>query len=107
MSKKTQLMFGLVTLAAVFAFAAATLAPGFKPKDGFVPDARTAVKIAVAVWEPIYGEQKIAEEKPFQTHLANGVWTVTGSLPADVQGGVALIEIAKNDGRILKVIHGQ
>ena len=107
MSKKTQFMFGLVALAGAVAFAAETIAPNFKPKDGYVPDARTAIKIAVAVWEPIYGEQKIAGEKPYQTHLTNGVWTVTGSLPANLQGGVAVIEIARNNGRILKVIHRQ
>ena len=107
MSKKTQLMFGLVALAAAVAFAAETIAPSFKPKDGYVPDARTAIKIAVAIWEPIYGEQKIAGEKPYQTHLTNGVWTVTGSLPEGMIGGVAIIEIEKDDGRILRVIHEQ
>ncbi len=33
------------------------------PKEGF-----SAIKIAVAVWEPIYGEAKIADEKPY-SHL--------------------------------------
>lgn len=107
MNKKAQFMVGLVTLAAVFAFAAETIAPNFKPKEGYVPDARTAVKIAVAVWEPIYGEQKIAGEKPYQAHLTNGVWTVTGSLPQGMVGGVAIIEIERDDGRILRVIHEQ
>lgn len=32
-----------------------------KPKDGFVPDAKTAVKVAEAVLIPVYGEKKISE----------------------------------------------
>src|SRR5437867_11730359 len=63
-----------------------TLAPeqagkGYVPPQGFVPDSATAVRIAVAVWIPIYGAQQISSEKPFVAKLQNGVWTVTGSLP--------------------------
>lgn len=80
----------------------------FKPKDGFVPDEKTAIKIAVAVWEPIYGIDKIAREKPYHAKLdTNGVWTVEGSLPAGYLGGVAIAEIAKDDARILRVSHGK
>ena len=48
---------------------------------GFIvaADARTAVKIAVAVWAPIYGEKEIAKEKPYHATLTNGVWTVEGT----------------------------
>ena len=31
----------------------------YKPKEGYVPDAETAIAIAVAVWNPIYGKDKI------------------------------------------------
>src|SRR4051812_16090351 len=53
---------------------------GYLPLQGFVPDSATAVRIAVAVWIPIYGAQQISSEKPFVAKLQNGVWTVTGSL---------------------------
>jgi len=72
-----------------------------------VPNQETAIKIAVAVWEPIYGANEIAGEKPYQARLTNGVWIVEGTLPKDVVGGVAEARIAKNDGRILKVSHGK
>ncbi len=108
MSKTTHIIVSIVTLSAAFAFAAETTKHNFKPKDGYVPDAKTAIKIAVAVWEPIYGEKNIAGEKPYRARLdTNGVWTVTGSLPARMVGGVAVIEIAKDDGRILRVSHGK
>jgi len=105
MHKRLQLTVGFVLVVVAVAFAAETVT--FKPKDGFVPDAKTAIKIAIAVWEPIYGEQKIAGEKPYQAYLTNGVWTVTGSLPEGMAGGVAIAEIAKADGKILRVIHEQ
>lgn len=74
---------------------------------GVVPDGATAIKIAVAVWEPIYGADKIAAEKPFRAKLAHGVWTVQGSLPKGWVGGVALAEISKVDGRIIRISHGK
>jgi hypothetical protein len=77
------------------------------PKDGFVPDAKTAIKIAVAVWGPIYGEEHISSEQPFTAVLTNGVWLVDGSLPKGWAGGTVHAEISKDDGRILKVVHSQ
>jgi hypothetical protein len=41
----------------------------YAPKDGFVPDAKTAVKIAEAVLIPVYGENKIESERPFGNWL--------------------------------------
>ncbi|HEV2968767.1 MAG TPA: YbbC/YhhH family protein, partial [Pirellulales bacterium] len=80
----------------------------FQPEDGIVPDEKTAIKIAVAVWEPIYGEVQIAREKPYHARLdTKGVWIVEGSLPEGWFGGVAIAEIAKDDGRILRVSHGK
>jgi hypothetical protein len=78
-----------------------------KPKGGYVPDAKTAIAIAVAVWGPIYGEDQIAKEKPYQARLTKGVWTVEGSLPEGWLGGVALAEIAEDNGRVLRVSHGK
>ena len=70
-------------------------------------DLDEAIRIAVAVWEPIYGEQQIAKQKPYKATLTNGVWTVEGSLPGAMVGGVAVAEIMKEDGRILRVSHGR
>jgi hypothetical protein len=99
--KSTYLLFALVTV-----FAVAANDEGEKPKNGFVPDADTAIKIAVAVWEPIYGQKKIAGEKPYRAKLlTNTVWRVEGSLPEGWSGGVATAFIAKDDARVLNVYH--
>jgi NTF2 fold immunity protein len=76
------------------------------PPNGFVPDSATAIRIAVAVWTPIYGARQIAAERPFVVKLEDSVWTVSGSLPAGQNvGGVAFARIAKRDGRILQISH--
>lgn len=86
-------------------------APSYKPANGYVPDAETAIQIAVAVWSPIYGARKIQSEKPFHATLSHGIWTVTGSLPQKpgyiTHGGVAMARVTRADGRILQVIHGK
>jgi hypothetical protein len=79
----------------------------YKPEAGYVPDPETAIRIALAVWEPIYGKEKIADEKPYVATLSGEVWTVHGSLPKECVGGVAEIDIRKDDGCILRVSHGK
>lgn len=78
-----------------------------RPPQGLVPDAETAIAIAVAVWTPIYGKEKIASEKPYRATLADEKWTATGSLPKGRLGGVAIAVISKADGQILRVSHGR
>ena len=81
---------------------------GVKPKDGFVPDEKTAIAIAVAVWSPIYGEKIIQKEKPFKAVLKDGVWHVERTLPVKyTRGGTVEAEISKEDARILRISHGR
>lgn len=75
-------------------------------KNGYVSDENTAIKIAEAIWLPIYGEE-IYKEKPFHAKLqGDSIWIVEGTLH-DELGGVACAEIQRKDGKILKVIHGK
>ena len=78
-----------------------------KPKAGYVPDAQTAVLVAEAILVPIYGAETIRGERPFRAALQGRVWLVTGTLPAGYVGGVAEIEISKDDGHVLRVSHGK
>ncbi|GAB2789926.1 hypothetical protein HNQ93_003272 [Hymenobacter luteus] len=72
----------------------------------YVPDATTAIKIAEAVWLPIYGK-RIYEKRPFKAVSKGAIWVVEGSLPDGMDGGVPYIEINKMDGRIMRVTHGK
>lgn len=84
-----------------------TSSPSYMPEGGFVPNAATAKRIAEAIWLPIYGKS-VLNERPFKARLTSkGVWVVEGSLPKDMLGGVAYIEISRRDGRILEVTHGK
>ena len=77
-----------------------------KRDTDLVPNAETAIKIAIAVWLPIYGD-RIYDEKPFHAELKNGIWFVYGTLKSGYKGGVAEAKIRKIDGLILEVIHGK
>jgi hypothetical protein len=76
-------------------------------KDGYVPNKETAIKIAEAIWLPIYGNE-IYNCKPFVAELRNdSIWVVQGTLKTGLYGGVPYIEIQKADCKVLKVTHGK
>ena len=81
----------------------------YKPKRGLVPDELTAIKIAQAVLSAVYGEEKINEEKPLTADLYNGIWTVSGTSHCSnnnpCNGGLAMIGLQQDDGKILQVSH--
>jgi hypothetical protein len=105
--RKTISLVGFFIAAVSIILASASQKHSYVPPNGFVPDEKTAIRIAEAVWSPIYGEDKIRREEPFVASLKSGVWTVQGSLPKGWVGGVAIAEISKSDGRILRVSHGK
>jgi hypothetical protein len=99
-----------------FLVAALALGQGYAPKEGYVPDSATAVRIAEAVLIPVYGEKKVESERPFTAKLKDEVWTVHGTLhcpdghggtTTQCAGGVAEVQISKVDARILSMGHGK
>lgn len=73
-------------------------------KNGYVPNEATAIKIAEAIWLPIYGEE-IYKHKPFKAVLLkNQIWRVTGTVHTKIGGG-PIAEIQKSDCKVLKIIH--
>ena len=111
-NKKKWIILLMFTIIATFIFGTLIKKPvddrktqlGYIPEAGFVPDKTTAIKIAEAVWFPIYGEKNF-KNKPYKVKLENGIWYIEGYLPPKVKGGVPYIEIQKKDGKILKVLH--
>ena len=85
-----------------------------------VPNDTTAIKVAEAIWLPIYG-RSIYQELPFTARLeGDSVWVVEGSLPGKsgesvdskgntivtmVAGGVVTARIRKSDCKVLEVYH--
>ena len=104
---KLLIMLAIIIILPISLYAADGSKLNYKPREGYVPNRETAIKIAVAIWGPIYGEKKIEKEKPYKAFLKDGIWYVSGSLPKNTVGGVAEAEISKEDGRILRVGHGK
>jgi hypothetical protein len=82
-----------------------------KPRDGYIPDMRTAVRVAEAVMIPIYGARLVASEKPFHATLDGDVWTVSGTMGCKTTahsicvGGTAVMQLSKATGEILLSVH--
>lgn len=81
---------------------------GYVPSDGFVPDKKTALRVAEAILISVYGEQQIAKEQPLEIALVdNDVWLIWGTMHKKVLGGTAVIKISKRTGKVLYLGHGQ
>ena len=96
-----------VKLVASLLLAGTCFAQAPRPAKGYVPDDKTAIKIAEAMLSPIYGEKQIEGERPFHAILNENIWTISGSLPEGYVGGVAVIRVDKRTGKILSYIHGK
>jgi hypothetical protein len=79
-----------------------------RPKDGLVPNAETALRIAEAIARAAFGAETVLQEQPFRVRLRGNVWTVMGTMnPTLGSGGVAIIQVAKSDGRVIFATHTQ
>ena len=80
------------------------LAQAPRPKNGYVPDEDTAIKIAKAILEPMIGRQGVKMREPFRANLHNSVWEILGktNLPPSIRGGGGIdMRINKQTGEIL------
>src|SRR5690242_11174484 len=101
-------LFSLTAVCLMIVGTAFARPQSFKPKNGFVPDEKTATAVGRAILSAIYGEKEIAREEPLSASLRGGTWYVKGALPANVaEGGVAEVEISKQTGAVLRVTHGK
>jgi len=76
--------------------------------EGIVATAGAAVEIARAAAVTRYGEVVIRSEEPLTAELnQRNNWIVTGTLPDGAAGGVVEVEVARRDGKVLRMVHGQ
>jgi predicted small lipoprotein YifL len=106
MRRSTIVIAALVFLAAVLSAQARKGPQMMPPKEGYVPDEQTAVKVSEAVLTPIYGVEKVIAERPFHALLNGDVWTVEGTVRTP-NGGAAVVKLHRSDGRITLVTHGK
>lgn len=81
---------------------------GHTSVDGFIKNDSVAVKVGYVILTSIYGDDNINNQLPFNVSLyKDSIWIVTGTLPDNIVGGVAYIELRKSDGQVLRVAHGK
>ncbi|WHG94558.1 protein YhhH [Escherichia coli] len=67
-----------------------------------------ALELAEIYVKNRYGQDAAEEEKPYEITELTTSWVVEGAIHSDqIAGGVFIIEIGKNDGRILNFGHGK
>lgn len=67
-----------------------------------------ALELAEIYVKNRYGQDAAEEEKPYELTELTTSWVVEGIIHSDqIAGGVFIIEIGKNDGRILNFGHGK
>jgi hypothetical protein len=71
--------------------------------DGCIPNVQVAIKVAKAVWFPLYGKW-VDSCKSLKAELSkDGVWKVYNKIPEDSVGVELYAYINKMDGKIIKV----
>lgn len=78
----------------------------FSPKEGLVPDEKTAIAVSEIIFTKIYGYDQINEQRPFIANLKGDNWEISGTLPSNKLGGVAYIELKKN-GQVVRLSHSR
>ncbi|PWR83728.1 NTF2 fold immunity protein, partial [Escherichia coli] len=81
----------------------------FSGKDEkIVKNKAIALELAEIYVKNRYGQDAAEEEKPYEITELTTSWVVEGTIHSDqIAGGVFIIEIGKNDGRILNFGHGK
>lgn len=78
----------------------------YNKKNGIIISPSDASKLAEIVLFPIYGEQSIIKQRPYEVTLINdSVWSINGTLRDGTEGGTFHMSIDKRDGRILNIWH--
>ncbi|WP_347253863.1 YbbC/YhhH family protein [Leminorella grimontii] len=70
-------------------------------------NAGMAVELAEIYVMHVYGKECVEKERPFYVTDKGRYWRIEGYLPPDMTGGVFLIEIDKENGRVMTLSHGK
>lgn len=70
-------------------------------------NAGMAVELAEIYVTHVYGKACVEKERPFYVTDKGHYWRIEGYLPSDMTGGVFLIEIDKENGRVMTLSHGK
>lgn len=75
----------------------------FLRMNGVIPDGDTAIAIAEAIFQPVFGKEYSANFVPYHARFNDGVWTVYGTPKEGSRGGTPMLKVQKSDGKVLEV----
>ena len=75
----------------------------FECNGGVVSDKETAIRIAEAILFPVYGENAIRGQRPYQVTLNDGKWAVDGTVRPGFVGGSFHVVILQRDARVVEI----
>jgi hypothetical protein len=75
------------------------------PKEGYVPDKDTAIKIAEVILIRLYGERDVTSQKPYVVTEDENIWWVCGTLKKDELGSSFSIAISRQTAAVLYLEH--
>jgi hypothetical protein len=76
-------------------------------KSPLIPKKENAINYAENILFELYGKENIINEKPYQIHLINDYWIMTGTLPKGMRGGVFELVFDSWNGKVLILEHGK
>jgi hypothetical protein len=104
---KMNVAVSLVLVTNMVTMSAAAQTHSYAPPGGMIADAAIARDLAKVYLIAVYGKKQIEYELPLSVSLKEKVWTVKGILNGKRRdGGVAEIDLAQQDGRVLRLTHG-
>lgn len=74
-------------------------------EDGIVKNKKIAIQLAEIYLTHIYGANFIKKSLPLTANLVNDIWYIYGTLPTNMEGGIPIIKISKNNGEVLGYIN--
>lgn len=78
----------------------------YTPSGGMIPNETVAHDVARVYLTAAYGKARIESQLPLVVGFKDKVWTVKGSFNRmHSVGGVAEIDLAQQDGRVLRLTH--
>jgi NTF2 fold immunity protein len=75
----------------------------FECYGGVVSDKETTIRIAEAILFPVYGENAIRGQRPYQVTLNDAKWTVDGTARPGFVGGSFHVVILQRDARVVEI----
>lgn len=70
-----------------------------------IRDNETATKLAEGLLFKIFGEEKIKDERPYETYNIDGYWIMKGTLPKGYDGGTFEIIFEAESRKIIRLKH--